>query len=126
MKKILKLLGDYDEYQKSGGTSELIAFIDEDLLDHLKDNRIGDSNADSSAVSSFLRKLEAVQLLLEDGRADPTARNNAAIRCAALNGNHEVAQLLLNDARLKIKGMSKELQFLITVSKSMSKKTNSM
>ena len=58
-KSISKLLGDYESYQKSGGTAELIEFIDEALLESIREYRIQIPNADSSVVSSYLRQLVA-------------------------------------------------------------------
>ena len=45
--------------------------------------------------------LGVVKLLLADGRADPTADDNAAIRLSSQNGHTDVVKLLLGDRRLK-------------------------
>ena len=40
-----------------------------------------------------------VNLLLQDRRADPTVRNNIAIRLASENGHAKIVELLLEDGR---------------------------
>lgn len=41
-----------------------------------------------------------VQLLLQDGRVDPSFDNNYAIRGASENGHADVVQVLLQDDRV--------------------------
>ncbi|PRP79798.1 hypothetical protein PROFUN_12552 [Planoprotostelium fungivorum] len=48
-------------------------------------------------------RMEAVRLL-RDGRADPSANDNEAIRMAAKNGHHEVVELLAADLRVEWNG----------------------
>lgn len=47
---------------------------------------------------------EVVRLLLADGRVDPAARDNSAIRHASKNGHSEVVRLLLQDSRVNPAG----------------------
>ena len=44
--------------------------------------------------------IEVVQLLLQDSRVDPSAKNNRAILAASQNGHTKVVQLLIADERV--------------------------
>jgi hypothetical protein len=45
-------------------------------------------------------KLEVVEILLKDGRSDPSYRNNFALSAALSNGDVEMVRFLLNDKRV--------------------------
>lgn len=48
---------------------------------------------------------EIIALLLEDGRADPTLKNNTAIRVAAYKGHEDIVALLFDDPRVRDAGL---------------------
>lgn len=48
--------------------------------------------------------VDDVKLLLEDGRADPGAKENRAIKEASKNGHSEIVRLLLQDKRVFLRG----------------------
>jgi ankyrin repeat protein len=51
-------------------------------------------------IASYYGRTEAVQLLLNDNRVDPSGSENDAIRKASENGHVEVVRLLLSDNRV--------------------------
>lgn len=66
--------------------------------------QINVANHDNGAIrlASKNGHTEIVELLLKDGRADPSAGNNFAIQFATKNGHTEIVRLLLDDNRVNM------------------------
>ena len=69
-------------------------------IDPAIDKRLNGRVESAILLALRYRNVEAVRLLLNDPRVDPSADDNYAIRCASENGHVEVVKLLLNDPRV--------------------------
>ena len=75
-------------------------FLKLDHIDPAIEKRLNIRVESAICLASEYGHVEAVRLLLNDPRVDPSADSNYAIRCSSNNGHAEVVKLLLDDPRV--------------------------
>nr|QBK91392.1 MAG: ankyrin repeat protein [Pithovirus LCPAC302] len=88
------------EYSGEGKADLLKIFIKDPRLNIRYGKKFIDKNSKALFMAVFGEHLEVLKILLDDGRVDPSAHDNFAIRLASGNGYTEMVKLLLKDSRV--------------------------
>jgi ankyrin repeat protein len=66
------------------------------------------NNNEALQWACFHGKLDALEVILEHPRVDPSWENNDALRCAAMNGKKDVVERLLNHPKINPSDVSNQ------------------